>query len=462
MFTFKHWRQDLRASLTVYLIALPLCLGIALASGTSIASGFIPGIIGGIFVGLLTDSSVSVSGPAAALAVVVMSSLLSLGSFEGFALAVFISGGIQALLGILRLGSFADFFPAAVVKGMLAALGLIVILNQIPAALLSWPISLSTLVVIILWEKITPKTSLSHLPGPFLAIVVAALIARFLDSDPSIYVQVPFLGPSDFFSHLTTPDWEQWKNPAVYLWAFTFSLIGSLLSVMSIETADRLSPGNHLANKNRELLVQGGANLLSGLWGGLPVTAVYVRTSANYEAGGRTNLSTIFHGLWLFVSVAFVSKFFNLIPIPALAIVLIVVGYKLNRPSLYRSSYAHGATQFFPFISTIAAILFLGPLVGIAVGLLIGIIFIVRSNLQKCMTLVSEDENYLLRFYKDVSFVHKNELKRLLDEVPAGSYLIIDRIPGVHLDQDIEEVIEDFSERASHRRISVELSRFRR
>lgn len=462
MINLKHWRRDLRASLTVYLIALPLCLGIALASGTSLATGLIAGIIGGLFVGFFTESSVSVSGPAAALAVVVVSSLLSLGSLEGFALAVVVSGVIQILLGILRLGSFADFFPAAVVKGMLAALGLIVIINQIPAALLSWPLSLATLLVIILWERFTSKTSFRHLPEPFLAILVAAILAQFFESDPLIYLQVPFLGTHDFFSHLITPDWSQWKNPAIYLWGFTFSLIGSLLSVMSIETADRLSHGKPAAKKNRELIVQGAANILSGLFGALPVTAVYVRTSANYEAGGRTNLSTILHGLWLLLSLVLLSKYFSLIPIPALAVVLIVVGYKLNRPALYRSSYLHGATQFYPFIATIAAILFLGPLMGIAVGLLIGIIFIVRSNLHKCMTLVSENENYLLRFYKDVSFVHKNELKTLLDMVPEGSYLIIDRISGVHLDQDIEEVIEDYKERASHRSVSVELSRSRR
>lgn len=462
MFTFKYWRQDLRASFTVYLIALPLCLGIALASHTSLASGFIAGIIGGIVVGLLTDSSLSVSGPAAALAVVVVNALYNLGTVEAFALAVLISGAIQILLGALKLGSFADYFPAAVVKGMLAALGLIIILSQISPALMSWPIALFTLTVIILWESFTGNTKLRHLPGPFLAVVGATILGQILKVDSSLLVQLPFDGARDFFSGLSSPDWEQWRNPAVYLWGITIALVGSLLTILSVETGDRMDPAAHIANKNRELLVQGVANILSGLVGGLPVTAVYVRTSANFEAGARTRLSTILHGLWLLGSVAFIARFINLIPVPALAAVLIMVGYKLNRPSLYRSSWNHGSTQFVPFIATIIAILILGPLMGIAAGLLIGIIFIVRANLQKCMTLVSEDENYLLRFYKDVSFVNKKELKRYLDSVPPNSYLIIDRIPGVYLDQDIEEVIEDYKERAGHRSISVELSQSRR
>jgi len=452
MLNFKFWRQDLRASLTVFLIALPLCLGIALASHTSLASGFIAGIIGGIFVGTLTGSSLSVSGPAAALAVVVVSSLMSLGSIEAFALAVMISGFIQILLGVLKLGSFADFFPAAVVKGMLAALGLVIILNQIPAALMSWPLSLVTLLVIILWERFTKKSLLRHLPGPFLGVIVAMILAPFLELNSSLFVGTPSW-------ELISPDLHQWKNPAVYIWGFTFTLVGSLLTMMSIETADRLDPLSRIANKNRELLVQGAANLLSGFFCGLPVTAVYVRTSANHDAGGRTNLSSILHGLWLLLSLAFIGRYFTLIPIPALAVVLIVVGYKLNRPSLYRSSYQLGMTQFVPFIVTIIAILYLGALMGISLGFIIGLIFIVRANLRKCMTLVSEEENYLLRFYKDVSFVHKKELKALLSKVPSGSYLIIDRIPGVYLDEDVEEVLRDYTERALSRKITVELVR---
>lgn len=448
MFNLKFWRQDLRASLSVFLIALPLCLGIALASHMPVSAGLIAGVIGGLLVGLLTDSPVSVSGPAAALAVLVVSALLDLGSTSAFALSVMVSGFFQILFGALRFGDFADFFPSSVVKGMLAALGLIVIVNQLPSALTSPGISLFTLLFIFLWERLTKGSALRHIPGPFLAVVLA--------SGLSLLFSLEAARLEYSFDPQVALDWQEFRNPLVYLWGLTFALVGSLLTSLSLDTGDRLDPKRKSAGKNRELLVQGLANSFSGFLGGLPLTAVYVRTSANHEAGGRTRLSTMLHGLWLLLSVLFLGRFFTFIPTAALAAVLIVVGGKLNRPALYRSSFAHGSTQFIPFIVTILSICSMGVLPGLGIGLIVGGIFIVRENQRKCMTLVSEENCYLLRFYKDVSFLNKLHLKRLLDSVPPGAELIIDRISGVYLDQDIEEVLEEYLERAAVRGIQVE------
>jgi MFS superfamily sulfate permease-like transporter len=500
MFTFKYWRQDLQSSLVVFLVALPLCLGIALASNAPLVSGLIAGIIGGLVVGAFTNSSISVSGPAAGLTVIVVNSIEGLGSFEAFTVAVFFSGILQMILGAVKAGRFGDYFPSAVIKGMLAAIGIILILKQLPHAvgydedymgdegfgtmsghntfsdiMMSLSrfhkgaiiISLFSLGLMILWEKGASKSkTMKLIPGALLAVVGSVLINElFKTSAPSLVieashlVQLPFSGVQDFFGSLKTPDWSYLTNPKVYVTAATIAIVGSLESLLSVDAADRLDESGVVTNKNRELIAQGAGNTLSGLAGGLPLTAVIVRTSANHAAGGRTNLAAFLHGIWLFVCVVFIANVLNLIPLASLAAVLLLVGYKLNKPALYKSSWRHGVGQFIPFVTTILAILFTDLLIGIAIGMLVGFGFIIRSSLHECMTLVKDGSNYLIRFYKDVSFLNKPQLKDMLDKIPAGTKLVIDGSQNVYVDHDIEELIEDFMKQAPGKDISVELTR---
>lgn len=500
MFTFKYWRQDLQSSLVVFLVALPLCLGIALASNAPLVSGLIAGIIGGLVVGAFTNSSISVSGPAAGLTVIVVNSIEGLGSFEAFTLAVFFSGLMQILFGLLKIGKFGDYFPSAVIKGMLAAIGIILILKQFPHAVGydedymgddsfghleghntfsdilvalgrfhkgAMVISLFSLGLMILWEKGAMKSkAMKLIPGALLAVVGSVLLNElFKMSFPSLViesthlVQLPFQGLQDFFGGIKTPDWSYVANPKIYVTALTIAIVGSLESLLSVDAADRLDESGIVTNKNRELLAQGTGNALSGLVGGLPLTAVIVRTSANHAAGGRTNLAAFFHGIWLFVCVVFIANVLNLIPLASLAAILLLVGYKLNKPALYKSSFRHGVSQFIPFIATIVAILFTDLLIGIGFGMVVGFAFIIRSNLHKTMTLVSEGNDYLIRFYKDVSFMNKPELKEILDQIPEGAKLMIDGSHNVYVDHDIAELIEDFTKQAPGKNIFVELKR---
>lgn len=498
MFTFKYWRQDLQSSLVVFLVALPLCLGIALASNAPLVSGLIAGIIGGLVVGAFTNSSISVSGPAAGLTVIVVNSIEGLGSFEAFTLAVFFSGIIQIIFGLLKAGRFGDYFPSAVIKGMLAAIGIILILKQLPHAvgydedymgddsfgtleghntfsdiMMSLSrfhkgamiIALFSLGLMILWEKGSAKSkTMKLIPGALLAVVGSVILNEFFKAsapslviEPSHLVQLPFQGLQDFFGGIKTPDWSYLFNPKVYVTALTIAIVGSLESLLSVDAADRLDESGIVTNKNRELIAQGSGNALSGLVGGLPLTAVIVRTSANHAAGGRTNLAAFLHGIWLFVCVVFIANVLNLIPLASLAAILLLVGYKLNKPSLYKSSFKHGISQFIPFVATIVAILFTDLLIGIAFGMVVGFAFIIRSNLHKSMTLVHEGDDYLIRFFKDVTFMNKPELKEKLEQIPEGAKLMIDGSNSVHIDHDIAELIEDFIKQSSSKSISVSL-----
>lgn len=500
MFNLKYWRQDLQASLVVFLVALPLCLGIALASNAPLVSGLIAGIIGGIVVGAFTNSSISVSGPAAGLTVIVVNSIEGLGSFEAFTLAVFFSGLIQIAFGLVKAGRFGDYFPSAVIKGMLAAIGIILILKQLPHAvgydedfmgdegfgsldghntfsdiMMSLSrfhkgaivISVFSLLLMILWEKGAAKSkTMKLIPGALLAVVGSVFINEVFKSSapafaigPSHLVQLPFQGLQDFFGGIKTPDWSYLVNPQIYVTALTIAIVGSLESLLSVDAADRLDESGIITNKNRELLAQGTGNALSGLFGGLPLTAVIVRTSANHAAGGRTNLAALLHGIWLFICVVFIANVLNLIPLASLAAILLLVGYKLNKPSLYKSSFRHGISQFIPFVATIVAILFTDLLIGIAFGMVVGFAFIIRSNLHKSMTMVSEGNDYLIRFFKDVSFMNKPELKDILEKIPDGAKLVIDGSNNVYVDHDIAELIEDFTKQAGAKNIYVELKR---
>jgi MFS superfamily sulfate permease-like transporter len=499
---FKFWKSDLQSSLVTFLVALPLCLGIALASNAPLSAGLIAGIVGGIVIGFCSGSSISVSGPAAGLTVIVASAISNIGNFEAFAVAVFISGLIQILFGVIRAGIIGDYFPTSVIKGMLAAIGLILILKQVPHAIgydadfigdesfnqidgentftelilafkwLEWGaviISFISIGIILFWEKMSLRgmSFFKFFPGALMAVITGILLNEFFKLSFSSLaltnkhlVRLPFEGGvRDFVFNLRFPNWSYLDLLDVYKVALTLAIVGSLESLLSIEAADKMEDSGKVTSKNRELFAQGIGNALSGFLGGLPVTAVIVRTSANFSSGAKSKLSAILHGVWLFLCVIAIPKFLNSIPLSALSAVLLLVGFKLTKPDLYFKMYKKGMNQFIPFIVTILAILFTDLLIGISVGMIVGFIFVLRSNMHKSIVMVSDDKLKLIRFHKDVSFLQKSTLNKMLLEIESGSRVILDGSMGVFVDDDIVELIEDFIKRAKDSDITVELKK---
>lgn len=503
----NYWgnlKADLPAGLVVSLVALPLCLGIALASGAPLFSGVIAGIVGGLIVGALSGSHLSVSGPAAGLTVIVLNAIESLGSFESFLLAVFLAGLIQLILGILKAGIIGHFFPSSVIKGMLAAIGLILILKQIPHALGddrdyegdesfiqadgqntfseivlavqninegALLISLTALIILILWEKPFMKRQkwTNVLPGPLVAVVWgvclnSSILGNFFPELLITGKHLVTLPVSDsingLISHLTLPDFSQFINPDIYIIAVTIAIIASLESLLSLDAVDKLDPYKRIAPASRELKAQGIGNMVSSLLGGLPVTAVIVRSTANLSSGAKTKMSTIFHGFLLAVSVVLFPKVLNLIPLSALAAVLLVVGYKLTKPVLYRETWRKGADQFIPFIVTVIGILFTDLLIGITIGIIVGLYFVIRTNLHQAITFIEkENKNYLIVLQKDVSFLNKAYLRKTLRGIPEGSHVVFDETESIFIDQDILETIEDFKSTARNNNITMEIKK---
>lgn len=502
MLSFKFWRQDFQASLVVFLVALPLCLGIALASNAPLSAGLFAGIIGGLVTGLISGSPISVSGPAAGLTVIVASSIGVLESFQTFTLAVFLSGVLQLIFGSFRLGKVGDFFPTSVIKGMLAAIGLILILKQLPHAVgydvdyigdqsfrqsdgqntfteilfaLNWVhmgalvVSLTSLGIMLLWERLAAKGKMFFklIPGALVAvlcsIILNELFRKFglnLVIESKHLVQLPFSGGlKDLFAGMVLPNWSSLSDPRVYQVALTIAVVGSIETLLSVEAGDKLDQSGHVTSKNRELLAQGAGNVLSGLVGGLPLTAVIVRTSANFTAGARSNLSAFLHSGWILICVALIPSVLNLIPLASLASVLLLVGYKLTKPEIIKSMYQKGWNQFIPFLSTVLAILFTDLLVGIMIGMIVGFFFVLRSNMHKSIVSVTDGERVLIRFHKDVSFLQKSLLNQLLTDIRPGSQVIIDGSKGVFVDDDIIEMVVDFVKRAPSQDITVELKK---
>jgi len=498
---FKTWRSDAQSSLVVFLVALPLCLGIALASNAPLASGLFAGIIGGIVVGFLSGSHVSVSGPAAGLTVIVVNSIAELGAFEAFTVAVFVSGLIQILFGVLKGGVIGNYFPNSVIKGMLAAIGIILILKQFPHAVgydtefmgsesflqsdgentfsgllksfnaLHWGaivISSFSILLMIGWEKLAAKgySFFKLFPGALAAVFCAVVFNEIfiaagspLTLDTSHLVALPFEGGfNEILANVRMPDWSMLTNPVVYKVAFTIALVGSLESLLSIDAADKLDKSGRVTSKNQELFAQGIGNTLAGLVGALPITAVIVRTSANVAAGAKSKYSAVLHGCWLLLCVMLIPNLLNKIPLSALAAVLILVGYKLTKPALIKSVYQKGWNQFTPFAVTIIAILLTDLLVGIGIGMVVGLIFTIRSNMQKAIVLVEDKESYLVRFHKDTTFLHKAHLIKTLERIPNNSHVILDG-ERVFIDEDIIELVEDFVCNCEKRNIAVTLSK---
>ena len=502
----RNIRYDLPSGVVVLFVAVPLCLGIALASGAPLFSGLIAGIVGGIVVGLLSRSALGVSGPAAGLAVIVYESIEQLGSFQTFLLAVVIAGFIQLALGFARAGVLGYFFPSAAVKGMLSGIGLLIILKQIPHAVgwdsdplgdmhFSQPdgettlsalsqafshiepsallVSLLALGIILVWDQVFAARSrfFRLIQGPVVAVsfgifyqlaMQAFAPSWALSSEHLVKVPV-FDSLASLSASLTGPDWTQLSNPAVYVVAITIAVVASLETLLCLEATDKLDPQKRVTPANRELLAQGTGNALSGLIGGLPITQVIVRSSANIQSGARSKMSAIIHGLLLLIFTVALPKLLNLIPLAVLASVLFVVGYKLAKPSLFVAMYRLGPEQFIPFMVTIAGIIALDLLTGVFLGVAVAVIMILHKSYRNSHFLHTETRDepnakhtVILKLAEEVTFLNRGAILRELSEIPDNSHVIIDQRNTVWLDHDVIEIIDDFEISAENRDITLE------
>lgn len=499
---FKEWKSDLPAGLIVFLVAIPLCLGIALASGAPLFSGLIAGMVGGLVISLLSDSALGVSGPAAGLVAIVIVAIQDLG-FESFLLAVSIAGLIQLALGFARAGIIGYYFPSSVIKGMLAAIGLIIILKQIPHALgydqdyegdlsfrqedgyntfseighameLLTPgaviITLVCLAILILWERPFMKKvkAFSIIQGPLVAVIVGIILNLIFKGFPNLLLEPEHIvaipvasGFSSFVNQFSLPDFSAITNVQVYTVGLTLAIVASIESLLCAEATDKLDPYKRTTNLNTELKAQGVGNIVSGLIGGLPVTQVIVRSSTNIQSGGKTRAAAFFHGILLFLCVALIPNILNLIPLASLAAILFMVGYKLAKPSKFTEMYKLGWTQFAPFVITIVAILLTDLLIGIGIGLVASIFFILQNNYRNSYWLHSEESTegakLKLVLSEDVSFLNKGSILKTLKEIPPRSSVIIDATDSVHIDQDVLDILEDFRSKAAFKNITLEI-----
>jgi len=504
----KFYSKDISASIVVFLVALPLCLGIAHASGVPVMSGLIAGIVGGVVIGFMSGSHVSVSGPAAGLITLVESSLHDLSggreaavthaALQAFAAALVIAGLLQLVLGLLKVGKLADFIPASVIKGMLAAIGLMLILKQVPH-LVGWDADdfgdegfiqhdgQTTFSEIgIAFEHLTPLAILigvlglliqfawdskylmgmkwiQLLPAPLIVVVMGVLFNSWAVNtgsdwviEKSHLVNIPnFLAPGMAESSMIVPNFGVLGNVLIWVIAVKITLIASIESLLSIEASDKIDIHKRVTPPNRELVAQGVGNTISGLLGGIPVTAVIVRSSANVNAGGMSKWSAIFHGAWLAVAVLLFPGVLNLIPNSALAAILIYVGYKLAKPSLIKQEWGKGNMSFVPFVVTVVSILFTDLLIGIMIGMAVGFFYIIKSNFHKSITLVQINDNYMVRFQQQATFLNKSLLKTVLDELPVRANVIMDLTHCTFMDRDILDIIDDFQIRAKEKSMVI-------
>ncbi len=501
---FKNLKNDLPASIVVFFVALPLCLGIALASGAPLFSGVIAGIVGGIIVGALSGSQIGVSGPAAGLAAIVLSSIAALGGYENFLVAVVLGGIIQLVFGILKAGIIGYYFPSSVIKGMLTGIGIIIILKQIPHffgydvdpegdfAFIQVDgentfseiinsinfispgatiIAIIGLGILILWDKVlTKKAKIFQLiQGPLVAVVVGILFYVFTKDHENLaisqehLVSVPIPGDlSSFLGQFSFPNFAVIGRTDVWVTAFTIALVASLETLLCVEATDKLDPEKHVTPTNRELLAQGTGNIISGMIGGLPITQVIVRSSANIQSGGKSKMSAIIHGFFLLISVILIPRLLNMIPLSVLASVLLIVGYKLAKPALFKKMYTLGWKQFLPFTVTVVGIVFTDLLVGIGLGLLVGIAVILLKSYQNSHFLHIEDvsngkHRVKMTLAEEVTFFNKGAILKELDQLPEDTYLTLDVRKTRYLDNDIIEILEDFSEKAKNKHIDIKL-----
>lgn len=498
---FKNVNKDFPAGIVVFLVAVPLCLGIALASGAPLFSGIIAGIVGGILVSLISGSQLGVSGPAAGLAVIVLNSIETLGSFEAFLLAVVLAGAIQVFMGIVKLGIIGYYFPYAVIKGMLAGIGLIIILKQIPHSvgydvvpegslrfiqsdgqntfselinILNYLspgamlVTMVSLTILILWERplFKKKKIFKIIQGP-LVVVVLGIIYNLFTSGNSVFglseyqvVKHPVSSNiSEFLGQFTLPDFNAIYNQDIILIAFTIAVVASLETLLCVEATDKLDPHKRVTPTNRELVAQGFGNMASGLIGGLPVTQVIVRSSANIQSGGESKAAAFFHGLLILLSVVLIPHVLNLIPLSSLAAILIVVGYKLAKPSLFYEVYETGRSQYIPFLITVLGIVFTDLLIGISLGLGTAVFHILWNNYKIAFkynkTNLEEGNTVTMHLGEDLSFLNKASVQKFLNELPKDITLAIDASKTRNMHPDIKEIIKDFKINAMDRNITV-------
>ena len=497
-------KNDIPASIVVFFVAIPLCLGIALASGAPLFSGLIAGIIGGIVVGTISGSQVGVSGPAAGLAAIVLAAIASLGGYQNFLLAVVLGGLIQILFGVLRAGIIGYYFPSSVIKGMLTGIGIIIILKQIPH-FFGWDadpegdfaflqldgentfseiinslnhislgptiIALISLGILILWNAVLSKKAkiFQLVQGPLVAVVVGIIFyvltkgssSMAFDSNQLVSVPVPE-DTASFIAQFSFPNFSAITNPEIWVVAFTIALVASLETLLCVEATDKLDPEKRVTPTNRELLAQGTGNVLSGLIGGLPITQVIVRSSANIQSGNKTKMSAIIHGFFLLISVILIPRLLNMIPLSVLAAILFIVGYKLAKPALFKTMYELGWKQFVPFIVTVLGIIFIDLLIGLGLGLMVGIVVVLIKSYQNSHFLHIEgedvDDNTIkMTLAEQVTFFHKGAILKELDNLPENSFLELDVRKTRYLDNDIIEILDDFSHKAEIRNITIKL-----
>ena len=501
----SNLRHDLIAGLVVFLVALPLCLGIALASGAPLFSGLLAGIIGGLVVGAVSGSHSSVSGPAAGLTAIVAAQITSLG-FDAFLLAVLIGGLLQIGLGMMKAGALSAFFPSSVIKGLLAAIGVILILKQIPHVFghdsdpegdMSFvqpdhentftelmriaddihpgatAIGMLSIVVLVGWGKIKPLKN-SIMPAPLVVVLMGVAINLFFKTlggrwliETSHLVEVPIAETAtEFLGFLTMPDFYQWNNPAVYVGGVTIAIVASLETLLNLEAVDKLDPKKRVSPPSRELIAQGCGNVAAGLLGGIPVTSVIVRGSVNCASGAKTKMSTLFHGLLLLVCVGFLPAYLNMIPLSALAAILLVTGFKLASPQLFKQMWSEGRYQFAPFIITLTSIVLTDLLIGILIGLAVSILFILNSNLRAPIRQIVEThlggDITRIELGNQVSFLNRAALDSIFNNAEAGTDWLIDATDTDYIDPDVLSLIRDFKEVSGPARgVKVSLKGFR-
>ncbi|CAA9239676.1 MAG: Na(+)-dependent bicarbonate transporter BicA [uncultured Adhaeribacter sp.] len=485
----KTLKNDIPASIVVFLVALPLCLGVALASGAPLLSGIISGIIGGIVVGLISKSQTSVSGPAAGLAAVVLAAITQLGSFELFLSAVFIAGLLQLIMGFAKAGFIANYIPSNVIKGLLAAIGLLLILKQIPHAIGydqdpeddysfvqpdgentfsgiynalrfitpgAVAISLISVFILYYWDKTFLK-KIKLLPASLFVVIMGIVLnlifkqyIPYLGIEQSHLVTLPPFDTTNLAAYLHVPNPANLGNYQLWIVAFTIAIVASLETLLNLEAVDKLDPHKRESAPNRELIAQGFGNVTAGLLGGIPVTSVIVRSSVNIQSGNETKLSTILHGVFMLVSVLILSPVLNLIPLSALAAILIMTGYKLAKISLFKEMYQKGWSQFLPFVITILAIIFTDLLIGVLIGLAVSIFYLMRSNYRNPFVKEQNKQHIgeviKLDLPNQVSFLNKASIKNTLWDVPANAKVLIDASNSDYVDNDILEIINDFKQ----------------
>ncbi|HMO34002.1 MAG TPA: SulP family inorganic anion transporter [Lacibacter sp.] len=506
--TTKYFRTDVLSGVVVFLVALPLCLGIALASGAPLFSGIISGIIGGIVVGYLSQSHLSVSGPAAGLTAIVLAAITTLGSFETFLMAVVLAGVLQLLLGFIKAGTISNYFPSNVIEGMLTGIGIIIILKQLPhavgydadnegdfafiekdgtensfsslidAANSMQPgavlITLVSVAILIAFMRISFLKKIKVLPGGLVAVVAGLVINEILVATGSSLaltkshlVDLPIpASAAGFLEQFSLPDWKGLLNYNVWITALTLGIVASIETLLSLEAAGKMDPYKRFASGNVELKAQGVGNILSGLIGGIPMTSVIVRTTANATSGARTKLSAITHGVLLLLAVVAIPTLLNKIPLATLAAILILIGYKLASPKVFRHMWHSGLSQFIPFMATVLAVVFTDLLKGVGIGLAVSIVFILRGNMKLAYFFRKEEHHagarIRMKLAQEVSFLNKAAIKQTLAHLPENSQILIDASDTVYIDHDVLELLRDFySVSAAEKNIKVDLLGFK-